>query len=388
MSLSARDAVTRRTLFLIIETLVFLTAEAGNALTMAPVPLSARVVAGTLIAAYFALGFLVPRRSRARTIVLALDAAFLGALAAYTGVALALTILLPIRAIELKPRDRRALTACIAFSLCAFALASAVGTFAEHRPFTQLAVPILLPPFALIVMLVLLSESLRQASAALAASNAELELRAERWQRLAILTERYQLGRDLQSEVGAGLRQIEGELERVLGEIDANSPAARAFAFHAQRRAAFTLAGLNRSVASLRDATLAQGDLGATLREMVAAFAASGSARTTAEIADVPVPDPAVAAGLESIAREALINVARHSNAARVRVSLGQRAGRLELVVADDGAGFDPNASSHGSGLTIVRERAALLGGTCEIESAPERGTTVRVTLPLPPRGG
>jgi signal transduction histidine kinase len=55
------------------------------------------------------------------------------------------------------------------------------------------------------------------------------------------------------------------------------------------------------------------------------------------------------------------------------------------LIVSDDGAGFDPSAlgASGGLGLVVMRERATQLNGTFEFDSAPGRGTTIRVVIPF-----
>ncbi len=92
------------------------------------------------------------------------------------------------------------------------------------------------------------------------------------------------------------------------------------------------------------------------------------------------------AAHLYSLVQEALHNVVKHAQPARVTVSLARHAGRAVLVIEDDGRGFDPGvmrSSAAGVGLATMRERAALAGGECEIESSPARGTTIVVRVPL-----
>jgi signal transduction histidine kinase len=88
------------------------------------------------------------------------------------------------------------------------------------------------------------------------------------------------------------------------------------------------------------------------------------------------------------VAQEALTNVIRHAEAKLVRIELGKSDGHLQLVVCDDGRGFDVDAarkraSQGGSqGLLSMQERVALVGGDLEIDSAPARGTCIRARMP------
>jgi ligand-binding sensor domain-containing protein/two-component sensor histidine kinase len=83
------------------------------------------------------------------------------------------------------------------------------------------------------------------------------------------------------------------------------------------------------------------------------------------------------------IFKEAVTNIARHAQANHVRVEMGIEKRAIRLVISDDGQGFDPQARSDGHGLQSLRQRAAELQGTLEIESAPGRGTTVQVIAPI-----
>jgi signal transduction histidine kinase len=80
------------------------------------------------------------------------------------------------------------------------------------------------------------------------------------------------------------------------------------------------------------------------------------------------------------IAQEALTNAVKHAGPGRVVVSVTQRGSGVVLVVADDGCGFEPDEARLRSGrlgLTSMRERAELLGGSLAIESSPAAGTRV-----------
>jgi two-component system sensor histidine kinase UhpB len=93
------------------------------------------------------------------------------------------------------------------------------------------------------------------------------------------------------------------------------------------------------------------------------------------------------------IAQEALSNVIRHAQAKTVEIELGESGGALQLVVRDDGHGFDVAAGRQratigaSQGLLSMQERVALVGGELQIDSAPGRGTTVRARLPLKTQG-
>ena len=83
--------------------------------------------------------------------------------------------------------------------------------------------------------------------------------------------------------------------------------------------------------------------------------------------------------------RELLINAAKHAAASNVRVTLERSGTNLCAVVKDDGVGMDcERIRAKGSGLFNIRERFGLLGGSVDIESAPGRGTVIRLRAPLP----
>jgi len=130
-----------------------------------------------------------------------------------------------------------------------------------------------------------------------------------------------------------------------------------------------------------------------SLRQLVATYSANTGIPVRLEVPREPVrlsPERTIA--VYRIAQEALTNAAKHAAARCVTVDVRLRAGRLEIVVRDDGRGFDlaraarrdgPGGGGPGVGLFGMEERARLAGGTLRLSSAPGRGTEISLNVPL-----
>ena len=91
---------------------------------------------------------------------------------------------------------------------------------------------------------------------------------------------------------------------------------------------------------------------------------------------------------LYRITQEALNNAAKHSHASRLSVLLERRDDLAVLIIEDNGIGFHLKEDNAGSGMTGMRERAALIGAEFEVESDSEKGSTIFVRVPLPENSG
>lgn len=93
---------------------------------------------------------------------------------------------------------------------------------------------------------------------------------------------------------------------------------------------------------------------------------------------------------LYRIIQEALTNVAKHSRANQISITLrhcrrtGDPQNRLCIIITDNGIGFDTGARQNGFGLTSMRERVAALGGELNIRAQPHQGVTIVAEIPLP----
>jgi PAS domain S-box-containing protein len=99
----------------------------------------------------------------------------------------------------------------------------------------------------------------------------------------------------------------------------------------------------------------------------------------------VPKLSQEISICLFRVLQEAAYNAVKHSGAKRIEVQLVENSGEIHLNVSDSGKGFDIEAAgqSHGLGLTSMRERVRLVGGTIAIESEPTGGTKIHVRVPL-----
>jgi len=108
--------------------------------------------------------------------------------------------------------------------------------------------------------------------------------------------------------------------------------------------------------------------------------------KTDLKESDVPMPVKTV---IYRVTQEALNNIAKHSKANLVRFSLNKKENKIELTIRDDGIGFDleqtlnQEGSGRGLGLTSMRERTQLSGGSFVIESTPGNGTILRAIWPI-----
>jgi PAS domain S-box-containing protein len=129
-------------------------------------------------------------------------------------------------------------------------------------------------------------------------------------------------------------------------------------------------------------------DLGlvAALRAEADSFGRDSGIVVKFQAEDVPVKlNDDVALCLYRVAQEALRNIRKHSGATRVGISLTGRGGGLVLIIRDRGDGFQlgPALRKGGLGLVSMEERVLAVGGDFSIDSAPRKGTTVKVVVPL-----
>jgi signal transduction histidine kinase len=142
------------------------------------------------------------------------------------------------------------------------------------------------------------------------------------------------------------------------------------------------IVNLRALIAELRPAALDELGLGPAIETLASRSGdASGvSVTTRVALGSSGRLAPETESTVYRVVQEALTNVAKHADAAHVHVQVARSNGTVEVVVEDDGHGFDPSSVSDGLGLIGMRERVELTGGELEIRCGP--GTRVSAHLP------
>lgn len=207
---------------------------------------------------------------------------------------------------------------------------------------------------------------------------------AEDGARLARSEERARLAREIHDTLAQGLTGIALQIERAVEQMDDSPAEAKERLRQALKTTRENLDEARRSVLNLRAAPLASKPLAQALASLARSFTSDTGILVSFHSqgnASIPL---AIEAELYRIAQESLHNVRQHSGARNVEIALATKGERVQLTISDDGSGIKgrPDAAGH-HGLTGMRERASVIGGTFRIRSAPEGGTSVSVSAPL-----
>lgn len=210
-------------------------------------------------------------------------------------------------------------------------------------------------------------------------------------QREAALEERARIAKDIHDDVGSNLTFIAMLGERSLEDL----ARPRELAAHTEKIVAYARA----TIQALDEIVWAINPQNDTLDALVGYVSqyASQCFENTGVRCRLHVPEtlsPRLVLSetrhhLFLVVKEALNNSLKHSRASEITITASEPSGVLEIVIADNGVGFDPAAvrAGGGDGLQNMRERMAQIGGEFFLASAPGKGTSVRLTLRFGPTG-
>ncbi len=197
--------------------------------------------------------------------------------------------------------------------------------------------------------------------------------------------ERNRLARDLHDSIKQQVFAIQTAAATAQARFDGDPSGAKAALEQIRDSAREAMTEMEAMLDQLRAVPLENVGLVEALRRQCEALGFRLGARVEFRPGALP-PSGALPPGAHHamlrVAQEALANVGRHSRATRVQVTVDSAAGRLEMKIADNGAGFDPNDASGGMGLENMRQRAWRYNGDLSVCSRPGGGTTVQLSLP------
>ena len=229
----------------------------------------------------------------------------------------------------------------------------------------------------------ILAERERQQHARLEKAHQRLRRHAVAMEQLAVSRERNRMARDLHDTLAHSLSALTVQLEALRTLMDNEPAAARAAVDDIADLARRGLEESRKAIQALRSDPVETLGLAGALRETIQGLEARAGFEATLSIAgEESAITPEEAQALYRIAEEALSNVERHAGARQVDVRIDFGADRVDLVVRDDGTGFDPETVRlERYGLTGMRERAAMIGASVALNSRPGGGTEVRCVL-------
>ena len=228
-----------------------------------------------------------------------------------------------------------------------------------------------------------LAERERQQHARLEKAHQRLRRHAAAMEQLAVSRERNRMARDLHDTLAHSLSALTVQLEALRTLMTNDPDAARTAVDDIAELARRGLEESRKAIEALRTGPVETlGLTGALHEEIQALQTRTGVQASLSTAGEESLLTPEEAHALYRIAEEALSNVERHANAQQVDLRLDCGADRIDLVIRDDGTGFDlATVDLERYGLTGMRERAAMIGASVEVNSRPGGGTEVWCVL-------
>ncbi len=211
----------------------------------------------------------------------------------------------------------------------------------------------------------------------------QLETLIETQSLLAQVDTRQRLARDLHDSAKQQLFAASMQLTATQLLIDCDPAKAKE---HAQLAGDLTKQAqreLAIIIEELRPLQLQESDFATAVQQILNGFTTQH--QITADLnSTITTPIPVeIENGLFRILQESLSNIAKHSQANHVHVDLATTPETFMLMVQDNGRGFAPHQTATGFGLQSITQRSQKLGGTADISSQPEAGTTIMVHIPV-----
>ena len=200
---------------------------------------------------------------------------------------------------------------------------------------------------------------------------------------MAVSEERNRLARDLHDSAKQEALAASFHMGTALTLFDRDPQSAKNHILEADRLVDSVRAELTSLIHELRPPSMNGDRFDETIREYLAEWSHQTGIGTDLNVegyVDLPLD---IKQAIYRIIQEALANVARHSSASHVTVSMNYLERCAEVSIEDNGKGFDTKQHYDGIGLDSMRERAESIGGEFLIKSKGEHGTRIQVSVPI-----
>jgi two-component system sensor histidine kinase ChiS len=211
----------------------------------------------------------------------------------------------------------------------------------------------------------------------------EIEQLFEQTKELAVVEERNRLARDLHDSAKQKAFAALAQLGTAKSLITNHALSARTHLEEAENLVYEVIQELTFLIQEMYPLALQENGLVNALREYFYEWENRNEIPVTFKVEGEQTLPLETAQAVYRIIQETLANVARHSQANHVAVSITFLADSIQVVIADDGLGFDPGKKLPGVGLRSMRERAGMIGGEFAVESEPGKGTKITLSAPF-----
>jgi len=205
----------------------------------------------------------------------------------------------------------------------------------------------------------------------------------------AVLTERNRIARELHDSLAQGFTSVSMQLEATSAKLVTAPDSARDHLNQARLLVRSSLAEARRTVRDLRSEHLDGADLSVALKKVAQQLMAGTDTkidvRASGELSGL---SDQIEGALLRVGQEALTNAIKYAQASQIDVRISRIDGKVELTIADNGCGFDPQSgikSSNGGGFGLpgMKERVSQINGELSIESAVGKGTRIYASVPV-----
>jgi len=275
----------------------------------------------------------------------------------------------------------------VGLNLLELSIVLAYGRLGDPNQMTAFYFIIIIRTVCFIVVGVFINQLityLRAQQTSLKLANNQLVHYASTLENLTVSRERNRMSRELHDTVVHALSGLSVQLETTRAYLDVDSGTARNLVDQSLVTTRSGLEETRRALKALRASPLEDLGLILAIRKLIEA-----TAERCKLLLDVSLPDkeiflsPDVEQCIYRITQEALENVVHHAGAQHLSVKLAVSKDEIDLVIRDDGIGFNPEIvppSGH-FGLKGMKERSELVGGALMINSKPSQGTTIRLMI-------